>query len=108
MPSWRAGAGRVRLTMWEVSDPNDKINVLELSTVLRILKCLHWLMRSQHVLVRTVSRTTAAYINRQGCVHSQTLHHVAVKLSLWASTHLLSLEPYHIAGASNVGADLMF
>ena len=81
------------------------INVLELQTV--VLALQHFLPRlsGQHVLVRTDNTAALAYINRQGGVRSQSLHHWATRLLLWAESHVLSLRAVHIH--LNYGADLL-
>ena len=72
--------------LWSVTEAASHINVLELRTVVLALR--HFLPRlsGQHVLVRTDNTAALAYINRQGGVRSQSLHH-------WANRLLLCLHP---------------
>src|SRR4029434_1902600 len=67
--------GRSVNGVWSVTEVASHINVLELRTV--VLALQHFLPRlsGQHVLVRTDNPVALAYINRQGGVHSQSLHH---------------------------------
>lgn len=83
------------------------INLLELQAVFLVLQHFIHLLKGRHVLVRTDNRTTVAYINRQGGVHSAALLVMAENLLLWASEHLQSLKALHIPGLENRGADLM-
>src|SRR4029434_6876273 len=93
--------------LWSVREAVSHINVLELRTVVLALR--HFLPRlsGQHVLVRTDNTATLAYINRQGGVCSQSLHHWANRLLLWAAIHVFSLRAVHIPGHFNYGADLL-
>src|SRR4029434_5224115 len=93
--------------LWSATEAASHINVLELRTVALALR--HFLPRlsGQHVLVRTDNTAALAYINRQGGVHSQSLHHWAPRLLLWAARHVLSLRAVHIPGHLNYGADLL-
>lgn len=83
------------------------INLLELQAVFLVLQHFNLLLKERHVLVRTDNRTTVAYINRQGGVHSAALLAMAENLWSWASEHLLSLRALYIPGIENRGADLM-
>lgn len=83
------------------------INLLELQAVFLVLQHFSHLLGGRHVLVRTDNRTTVAYINRQGGVHSAALLAMAENLWSWASEHLQSLRALHIPGIENRGADLM-
>lgn len=83
------------------------INLLELQAVFLVLQHFSPLLEGRHVLVRTDNRTTVAYINRQGGVHSAALLVMAENLWSWASEHLQSLRALHIPGLENGGADLM-
>ena len=83
------------------------INLLELDTVLQVLRRLAPLVHGRHVLVRSDNTTTVAYINCQGGVRSKALYLLAVDLWLWAAANLKSLRASHIAGHLNLGADLM-
>ena len=68
-----------------------------------VLALQHFLPRlsGQHVLVRTDNTVT------WGGVRSQSLHHWATRLLLWAARHVLSLRAVHIPGHLNYGADLL-
>ena len=74
------------------------INVLELKVVL--LALLHFLprLRGHHIIVRTDSTVTAAYINRQGDLSSSALCKLATILWQWAHPHLLLLRAVHVPG----------
>ena len=76
--------------LWSATEAASHVNVLELRTVVLALR--HFLPRlsGQHVLVRTDNTAALAYINRQGGVRSQSLHHWANRLLLWAAIHFPS------------------
>ncbi len=53
-------------------------------------------LRGKHVLVRTDSTATIAYINRQGDIRSRRMSQLARHLLLWSRKHLRSLRAIHI------------
>ncbi|KAI2647969.1 Tyrosine recombinase slr0733 [Labeo rohita] len=62
-------------------------------------------LRHKHVLVRTDSTATVAYINRQGGLRSRRMSQLARHLLLWSQTWLKSLRAVHIPGELNRAAD---
>ncbi len=62
-------------------------------------------LRIEHVLVRTDSTATIAYINRQGGLRSRHMSQLARHLLLWSRKHLRSLRAIHIPGLLNRTAD---
>ncbi|KAI2661177.1 Tyrosine recombinase slr0733 [Labeo rohita] len=62
-------------------------------------------LRRKHVLVRTDSTATVAYINRQGGLRSRRMSQLARHLLLWSQTWLKSLRAVHIPGELNRAAD---
>ncbi len=58
-------------------------------------------LRGEHVLVRTDSTATIAYINRQGGLRSRRMLQLARHLLLWSRKHLRSLRAIHIPGLLN-------
>ncbi|KAI2661076.1 ORF V: Enzymatic polyprotein [Labeo rohita] len=81
------------------------INCLELLAVLLALRRFRPTLRHKHVLVRTDSTATVAYINRQGGLRSRRMSQLARHLLLWSQTWLKSLRAVHIPGELNHAAD---
>ncbi|KAL0148340.1 hypothetical protein M9458_056320 [Cirrhinus mrigala] len=81
------------------------INCLELLAVLLALRRFRPTLRHNHVLVRTDSTATVAYINRQGGLRSRRMSQLARHLLLWSQTWLKSLRAVHIPGELNRAAD---
>ncbi|KAI2667881.1 ORF V: Enzymatic polyprotein [Labeo rohita] len=81
------------------------INCLELLAVLLALRRFRPTLRHKHVLVRTDSTATVAYINRQGGLRSRRMSQLARHMLLWSQTWLKSLRAVHIPGELNRAAD---
>ncbi|KAI2667192.1 ORF V: Enzymatic polyprotein [Labeo rohita] len=81
------------------------INCLELLAVLLALRRFRPMLRHNHVLVRTDSTTTIAYINHQGGLRSRRMSQLARHLLLWSQTRLKLLRAIHIPGELNRAAD---
>ncbi len=81
------------------------INCLELLAVHLALNRLKRRLRGEHVLVRTDSTATVAYINRQGGLRSRRMSQLARHLLLWSRKHLRSLRAIHIPGLLNQTAN---
>ncbi len=81
------------------------INCLELLAVHLALNRLKRRLRGEHVLIRTDSTATIAYINRQGGLRSRRMSQLARHLLLWSRKHLRSLRAIHIPGLLNRTAD---
>ncbi|KAI2645148.1 ORF V: Enzymatic polyprotein [Labeo rohita] len=77
----------------------------ELFAVLLALRRFRPTLRHKHVLVRTDSTATVAYINRQGGLRSRRMSQLARHLLLWSQTWLKSLRAVHIPGELNRAAD---
>ncbi|KAL0160837.1 hypothetical protein M9458_044562, partial [Cirrhinus mrigala] len=80
------------------------INCLELLAVLLALHRFRPMLRHKHVLVRTDSTATVAYINHQGGLRSRCMSQLARHLLLWSQTWLNSLRAVHIPGELNRAA----
>ncbi|KAL0147457.1 hypothetical protein M9458_057242, partial [Cirrhinus mrigala] len=80
------------------------INCLELLAVLLALRRFRPMLRHKHVLVRTNSTATVAYINHQGGLRSRRMSQLARHLLLWSQTWLKSLRAIHIPGELNRAA----
>ncbi|KAI2646551.1 ORF V: Enzymatic polyprotein [Labeo rohita] len=63
------------------------------------------MLRHKHVLVRTDSTATVAYINHQGGLRSRRMSQLARHLLLWSQTWVKSLRAVHIPGELNRAAD---
>ncbi|KAI2662122.1 ORF V: Enzymatic polyprotein [Labeo rohita] len=81
------------------------INCLELLAVLLALCRFRPRLRHKHMLVRTDSTATVAYINHQGGLRSRCMSQLARHLLLWCQTWLKSLRAVHIPGELNRAAD---
>ncbi|KAL0168810.1 hypothetical protein M9458_037032, partial [Cirrhinus mrigala] len=81
------------------------IKCLELLAVLLALRRFRPMLRHKHVLVRTDSTATVAYINHQGGLRSRRMSQLARHLLLWSQTWLKSLRAIHIPGELNRAAD---
>ncbi len=86
-------------------DMHWHINCLELLAVHLALNRLKRRLRGEHVLIRTDSTATVAYINRQGGLRSRRMSQLVRHLLLWSGKHLRSLRAIHIPGLLNRTAD---
>ncbi len=87
--------------VWTGPQLHWHINCLELLAVHLALNRLKRRLRGEHVLVRTDSTATVAYINRQGGLRSRRMSQLARHLLLWSRKHLRSLRAIHIPGLLN-------
>ncbi len=105
MPPPRAGRrafnGLAVSGVWTGPQLHWHINCLELLAVHLALNRLKRRLRGEHVLVRTDSTATVAYINRQGGLRSRRMSQLARHLLLWSRKHLRSLRAIHIPGLLN-------
>ncbi len=91
--------------VWTGPQLHWHINCLELLAVHLALNRLKRRLRGEHVLVRTDSTATVAYIKRQGGLRSRRMSQLARHLLLWSRKHLRSLRAIHIPGLLNRTAD---
>ncbi len=109
MPPPRAGGprstGLAVSGVWTGPQLHWHINCLELLAVHLAMNRLKRRLRGEHVLVRTDSTATIAYINRQGGLRSRRMSQLARHLLLWSRKHLRSLRAIHIPGLLNRTAD---
>ncbi len=91
--------------VWTGPQLHWHINCLELLAVHLALNRLKRRLRGEHVLVRTDSTATVAYINQQGGLRSRRMSQLARHLLLWSRKHLRSLRAIHIPGLLNRTAD---
>ncbi len=91
--------------VWTGPQLHWHINCLELLALHLALNRLKRCLRGEHVLVRTDSTATVAYINRQGGLRSRRMSQFACHLLLWSRKHLRSLRTIHIPGLLNRTAD---
>ncbi len=91
--------------VWTGPQLHWHINCLELLAVHLALKRLKRRLRGEHILVRTDSTATVAYINRQGGLRSRHMSQLTRHLLLWSRKHLRSLHAIHIPGLLNRTAD---
>ncbi len=91
--------------VWTVPQLHLHINCLELLAVHLALSRLKRRLRGEHVLVRTDSTATVAYINRQGDLRSRRMSQLTRHLLLWSRKHLRSFRAIDIPGLLNRTAD---
>ncbi len=105
---WGATFNRLAVSgVWTGPQLHWHINCLELLAVHLALNRLKRRLRGEHVLVRTDSTATVAYINRQCGLRSRRMSQLARHLLLWSRKrkHLRSLRAIHIPGLLNRTAD---
>ena len=96
--------GFVASGVWNQSQKQNHINVLELqAVVLALRQFLPWI-KGHHVMIRTVNSTVAAYIRKQGGTKSPQLAMEVWKLLSWYQNHNITLSVTHITGTLNVWA----
>lgn len=93
--------------LWTSHWVTKHINVLEMRAVFLALRQFLPRLRGHHVIVRTDSTVTAAYINRQGGLGSPALCRMATQLWQWAHPLFCSLRAVHVPGPLNTAADIM-
>ncbi len=91
--------------LWTGPQLHWHINCLELLAVRLALGRLKGLLHGKHMLIRTDSTATVAYINRQGGLRSRRMWQLARHLLLWSQKYLRSLRAIHIPGVLNRAAD---
>ncbi|KAL1259066.1 hypothetical protein QQF64_009643 [Cirrhinus molitorella] len=99
--------GQAAAGLWSGPRLHWHINCLELLTVFLALKRFRPLVQGKHVLVRTDSTATVAYINHQGGVRSFRMSQLARHLLLWCRNNVKSLRATHIPGELNWVADAL-
>ena len=97
--------GHAASGLWTGPQLHWHINCLELLAVRLALSRFKTLLLGKHVLVRTDSTATVAYINRQGGLRSRRMSQLARHLLLWSQKHLRSLRAVYIPGLLNRAAD---
>ncbi|XP_016107777.1 uncharacterized protein, partial [Sinocyclocheilus grahami] len=98
-------SGNAAAGLWSGPRLQWHINCLELQAVWLALRRFKSLLHDKHVLVRTDSTATVAYINHQGGLRSRRMSQLARHLLLWSQKHLRSLRAVHIPGELNRAAD---
>ncbi len=89
--------------VWMCPQLHWHINCLELLAVHLVLNRLKRRLRGEHVLVRTDSTATVAYINRQGGLRSRRMSQLARHLLLWSRKHPSRTDT--VQGQGGRGAD---
>jgi hypothetical protein len=97
--------GHAASGLWTGPQLHWHINCLELLAVRLALSRFKPLLLGKHVLVRSDSTATVAYINRQGGLRSRRMSQLARHLLLWSQKHLRSLRAVFIPGLLNRAAD---
>ena len=93
--------------LWSPSFKQQHINVLEMEAVLLALKAFAVHVRGHSVLLATDNTTVAAYVNKQGGTHSQTLCNLAVEIALWCTQNKVHIKARYLPGRLNALADCL-
>ena len=99
--------GQTASGIWQPQWKSRHINWLELQAVWLTLQ--HFLLQLRGTVVEVLSdnMTTVSYINKQGGTHSLLLCRLALDLWDWCDHHQITISAVHLAGESNVLADVL-
>ena len=78
-----------------------------MEAVLLALKAFAVHVRGHSVLLATDNTTVAAYVNKQGGTHSQTLCNLAVEIALWCTQNKVHIKARYLPGRLNALADCL-
>ena len=93
--------------VWTEKEKQHHINFLEMEAVLRTIKHFLTHLKGKNVLIRCDNSTVVQYINRQGGTKSIQLCLKTWELWKLAIEHQIQLKSAHIAGKSNILADIL-
>ena len=92
---------------WTNQEKQLHINCLEMEAVIRTLTRFLGALKGQNVLIRSDNSTVVQYINKQGGTRSILLCQKTLDLWHLAIQNQIQLKSAHIAGKSNVLADML-
>jgi len=93
--------------LWAAQDASSHINLLEMKAVWLTLQCLEGRVQGQSVLILTDNTTVAAYLTRDGGMHSRTLNALARETISWCLARAIRIAGAHVPGVDNVLADAL-
>lgn len=93
--------------VWTESEKKLHINCLEMEAVIRTVKKFLSHLKGKNTLIRCDNSTVVQYINKQGGTKSIPLCLKTWELWKLAIDHQILLKAAHIAGKSNILADLL-
>ena len=91
--------------VWQQSERNLPINILELKAVFLGLKHFQGQLRQKIVLVSSDNSTVVFYINKQGGTHSFEMCALMWRILAWSNAREIHIRARHIPGNLNVIAD---
>ena len=91
--------------VWQLSERNLHINILELKAVFLALKHFQGQLRQKIVLVSSDNSTVFSYINKEGRTHSFEMCALMWRILAWSNAREIQITARHIPGNLNVIAD---
>ena len=91
--------------VWQQSERNLHINILELKAVFLALKHFQGQLRQKIVLVSSDNSTVVSYINKEGYTHSFEMCALIWRILTWSNAREIQIRARHIPGNLNVIAD---
>ena len=92
---------------WSPAWKTQPINVLEMQAVWLALQAFAEYIKGNSILLSTDNTTVAAYLNRQGGTHSQSLCNMAVEIMLWCAKNRVHIKARYLPGRLNALADCL-
>ena len=92
---------------WSPAWKTQYINVLEMQAVWLALQAFADYIKGNSILLSTDNTTVAAYLNRQGGTHSQSLCNMAVEIMLWCAKNRVHIKARYLPGRLNALADCL-
>ena len=91
--------------VWQLSEKDLHINILELKAVFLALKHFQGQLRQKIVLVSSDNSTVVSYINKEGGTHSFEMCALMWRILAWSNAREIHIRARHIPGNLNVIAD---
>ena len=92
---------------WSPAWKTQHIYVLEMQAVWLALQAFADYIKGNSILLSTDNTTVAAYLNRQGGTHSQSLCNMAVEIMLWCAKNRVHIKARYLPGRLNALADCL-
>ena len=92
---------------WSPAWKTTHINLLEMQAVWLALQAFAAYIKGDSILLSTDSTTVAAYVNRQGGTHSQSLCNTAVGIMIWCAKNKVHIKVIYLPGRLNALADCL-
>ena len=88
--------------VWQQSEKDLHINILELKAVFLALKHFPKELRQKIVLVSSDSSTVVSYLNKEGGTHSFQMCALVWRILAWSNAREIQIRAKHIPGNLNV------